>query len=106
MPFQVIAMTRVCFVFGLLGCVCMASCAIAPANLKRIARQMKPGETHLHFLLEKALNDPTQVSSADALAHFVEAWKLRKLPASGEVRADQVGGVTYQVRFGGTRWGN
>jgi len=31
---------------------------------------------------------------------------LQKLPASGEVRADQVGGVTYQVRFGGTRWGN
>lgn len=100
------AMTKARFLFGTLACFCIASCAIAPANLKRIVRQMKPGETHLHVLLAKALNDPVQAASADALAHFVEAWKLQKLPASGEVRADQVGGVTYQVRFGGTRWGN
>jgi pimeloyl-ACP methyl ester carboxylesterase len=94
-----------CFIF-FAAVLCLASCAIAPAKLKRIVNQMKPEETHLHSLLERALSDPAKEPSADALAHFVEAWKLQKLPASGEVRADDARGVTYQVRFGGTRWGN
>jgi pimeloyl-ACP methyl ester carboxylesterase len=99
-------MTKARLLFGSLACVCIASCAVAPANLKRVVRQMKPGEAHLHVLLEKAMTAPAQAASADALAHFVEAWKLQKRPASGEIRAERVDGVTYQVRFGGTRWGS
>ena len=99
-------MTTARLLTGSLVSLFLASCAIAPANLKRIVRQMKPGETHLHVLLEKALTDPATGTSADALAHFVEAWKLQKLPATGEVRADDSSGVTYKVQFGGARWGN
>lgn len=92
---------------AVLAALCLGSCAIAPANVRRVVRQMASGDTGLHELLDKTLALPADDEKGSAaLARFVEAWKLKGRPSSGDVMPGTAGGITYHVQFGATRHGS
>lgn len=84
----------------------LASCASAPAKIKRAGVDGELGcslrDHSLVFLLEVALKDRKSDESAHALAHFVERWQKEKGGAEkGEVGVTPAGGdlSRYEVEF-------
>ena len=90
---------------SILTAVCLSSCAIAPANVRRVMSGTVAAQADLHSLLDKALSTPESDATTDALAHFVEAWKLKGLPNEKDVAADNASAITYRVHFEGPAWG-
>jgi pimeloyl-ACP methyl ester carboxylesterase len=86
--------------YALIACAHIASCASAPATLKRIAHMNSDAESAepLPKLLEQALLDPHSDASNHALAHFVERWKKQLGTPGGRLEA---GGITYDIEFVG-----
>jgi pimeloyl-ACP methyl ester carboxylesterase len=77
--------------------ILLDSCAIAPANVRRINR---PDRTELHTLLTDALKSPNDTQATHALARFVELSKERRLPAHGEIPPPPGRtGLRYRVQF-------
>ena len=61
-------------------------CAIAPANVRRVAQQMSTGDASLHDLLDKAQAAPADYdNAAAALARLVEDWKPGDRARRGDV---------------------
>lgn len=81
-----------------IGCALIASCAIAPANVKRVDHNHPASNSpeSLHDLLKQALVDPASSSSSHALAHFVERWKQEGKSPTDRLEGQ---GVTYNVEF-------
>ncbi|MFT4548525.1 MAG: pimeloyl-ACP methyl ester carboxylesterase [Verrucomicrobiales bacterium] len=84
-----------------LAFILVSSCAVVPADLRRVVRQstsdLSLRNPSLGELLELALEKGGGKESVHALGSFVEEWK-RQLPGTseGHIRAE---GVTYQIRF-------
>ncbi len=82
-----------------LSLVLLDSCAVAPAGVRRVTR---PARAELYPLLTETLQTAKDAASAHALAHFVELWKQRGLPAQAEVAPPEgQAGVRYLVQFDG-----
>ena len=78
-----------------------SSCAVVPADLKRVVRKsaadLSLTNSSLGELLELALEEDRGEESVHALGRFVEEWKGQRPGSSeGDVRA---GEVAYHVRF-------
>jgi pimeloyl-ACP methyl ester carboxylesterase len=82
---------------AILSLVLLDSCAIAPAGVRRVNR---PARAELYPLLTQTLQTPGDAESAHALAHFVESWKQRGLPAQAEIAPPPgQAGLRYRVQF-------
>lgn len=81
-----------------LFCIGSASCAIAPASVKRVGHKMASSEASesLSDLLAVALVSPNSPTSNHALAHFVERWKKDIGIYKGRLEGKD---VSYQIEF-------
>ncbi len=88
----------------LLAALGLASCVVAPASIRRVARDIERLDdrpAQLHALLGKALSHPEDPKAAQWLGQFVELWKRRKMPASADLASGGTdpGEVIYRVTF-------
>ena len=82
-----------------MACLLLASCATAPAGLKRIT---KKDSQELHALMATVIGSKDETLANAALGRFVERWKEECLGNTGELKPDCDHGTTYVIKFDGS----